>query len=104
MLIAVLVVLALFSLASIVKNKRSETWIRRNRKRTRKVMVVWGSGGHSAEMRQLLRSLLTKSRSTKAIQYTPRVHVYAKTDTLSRDKAMQVETEMKSDANVPFEY
>ncbi|KJE91433.1 hypothetical protein CAOG_02568 [Capsaspora owczarzaki ATCC 30864] len=50
-------------------------------------MVVLGSGGHTMEMMDLLRSLDPK-------RYTPRVYVLAQTDTTSQAKALGFEQQL----------
>ena len=47
-------------------------------------LVVWGSGGHTAEMKTLLQSL-------DLTIYQPRVHIIARTDTKSGHKVVDVE-------------
>ena len=67
------------------------------------LMIVLGSGGHTAEMLTLVRSLDVASHSTNddkearkmfpAVMTYPRCYVVAETDALSADKALRVEQE-----------
>ncbi|CAO3649290.1 unnamed protein product [Mucor hiemalis] len=49
-----------------------------------KTCIVLGSGGHTAEMMQLVKSL-------DPIKFTPRIYISASTDSLSKDKATAFE-------------
>lgn len=70
---------------------------RRNRPRrkdtdkrpTRSLAVFLGSGGHTAEMRALLRALDRR-------KYTPRIYVYGAGDTLSLRAVSELEEDAKS--------
>lgn len=53
------------------------------------VLVVLGSGGHTKEMLSLVKSLGTK--------FTPRCYVVADTDTLSVEKAINLQKELDDD-------
>lgn len=61
-----------------------------SRKRSLKTLIVLGSGGHTAEMFAILRSL-------DARRYAPRAYVLAATDTTSAVKVERFENEVAED-------
>ncbi|KAI8373618.1 oligosaccharide biosynthesis protein Alg14-like protein [Choanephora cucurbitarum] len=61
---------------------------RKPRVKACKTLIVLGSGGHTAEMLQLVKSL-------NPIQYTPRTYVMAHSDLLSEEKARECEYHMQ---------
>ncbi|KAI8647930.1 oligosaccharide biosynthesis protein Alg14 like-domain-containing protein [Parasitella parasitica] len=86
LVLATLVVLAVTRIYLVIPKRNRKYIKKQNKKRTRpcKTCIVLGSGGHTAEMLQLIKSLEPK-------QYYPRTYVVANTDTLSKEKAIEYE-------------
>ncbi|KAL7312492.1 UDP-N-acetylglucosamine transferase subunit [Mucor circinelloides] len=65
---------------------RDRAYIKKKNKRTKpcKTCVFLGSGGHTAEMLQLVKSL-------NSSHYYPRTYIVANTDILSKEKAIEYE-------------
>ena len=64
---------------------KQRKYVNNRKPSTCKIMAVFGSGGHTAEMTALLRSLSDK--------YTPQVFVVADTDRLSQSKIAEMDRE-----------
>ena len=65
--------------------------------KSRPIMIVLGSGGHTAEMVALLRGTITLGPSRAGLSTfasTPRVYIHAKTDQHSANKAHMLELDL----------
>jgi beta-1,4-N-acetylglucosaminyltransferase len=72
-------------------------WLVRSRRAT--LLVVLGSGGHTAEMLQLMRRVVASGHRSRGMK---RVYVVAKTDALSAKKAEAFEASLERDVADDF--
>ena len=66
-----------------------------NVNKTIKTMIILGSGGHTAEMLVLLKTLNRK-------RYQPLLYVHADTDVTSKSRMIKAETDQNNQKNIQF--
>ncbi|KAI7901371.1 oligosaccharide biosynthesis protein Alg14-like protein [Cokeromyces recurvatus] len=72
----------------LILPKQSKYNIQKRRTKACKTCIFLGSGGHTAEMLQLVKSL-------HPITYSPRSYIITNTDILSKEKAIEHENSLK---------